>query len=99
MIESQTCQTNYAGGGKKLLCTDGDIALHAVILLTGQKPEDYGLAVVGTGPARIVGFEKDETREEAVKKLHAWWEKNKTDPKYKDLQPLEVPPLAEPPKP
>ena len=98
MIESRAATTNAAGAGKKLECTDGDIALRLVVCLTGQKPEDYGIGSIQMGVRQVVGFEKDEQRQEAILKFQAWWEKNKSKAPYKDLQPLELPSLTETPK-
>ncbi len=64
-----------------------DLKLYAILLLSGQSPEDYGMAVQPTV------FFRD--RKHAVEKLRAWWQEAQRKEPYASVQPLELPNLED----
>ncbi len=96
LIEGTGGKTMFQGAGKKIEATNGDAAIFIILGLTAQKLEDYGMIVSEVGGSGTAGFEKDETRQQAITRLKDWWEKSKATDKYKDLKPLDLPPMVAP---
>lgn len=62
-----------------------DVALAAMIHLTGQKLADYGFVHAKSNPlilfnSNTLGFNDPSAREEAIKKWRAWWAKQPKPP-------------------
>lgn len=80
--------------------TSRDNALYALLLLTGQAPQDYKLMVRVQGDDSeqiMIGFadpeaqKAAEARKAAIEKFQLWWREHQDQPPYKDLKPLAVP--------
>ena len=82
-----------SGNGKQMTITDRDGYLSTAIVLTGQKPDDYGMVFSDRlngqmDTPKVWGFEKESDRTAAVQKFKQWWQDNKDKAPYKDLAPL-----------
>ncbi len=84
--------------GKQITSFEGDAALLAAIRISGQDAKDFKMLIEkwgGGSSVSVFGFAAQADREEARKKMRAWWEKNKDAAENKDLGPLVVPTLKD----
>lgn len=81
----------------RITLSPADAPLMALVKLTGQRTEDYGLAQLptkyGSYGINPIGFASEDQRKAAVRKFLQWWRQNKDRPPYKNLAPLAVPAL------
>jgi hypothetical protein len=78
----------------KMTVAPSDFYLMAALLLTEQRPEDYGFIIwphSSEGQDPPFGFASDEKRKEAIGKFRDWWARHRDEAPYKDLQPPAVP--------
>ena len=72
--------------------SDGDTILYALLLLTGQAPQDYKMMVGDQGQGQLmIGFSTPEARRAAVDQFRLWWREHQDRSPYKDIIPLAVP--------
>ena len=94
-------QTHITGVGK-LHLAKSDAALLALLKLTGQSADAYGLIYREGEHGRLaLGFKDKAARRDAIRKFRGWWDANKDKPGYKGLAPLKLParPVVTPPRP
>ena len=81
----------------RITLSPADAPLLALVKLTGQRTEDYGLTQLpfkyGSYGINPIGFASEEQRKAAVRKFMQWWQQNKDKPPYKDLAALPIPAL------
>jgi len=75
-----------------------DMALIAVLELTGQDPRAYGFIrpepLCGYVPP--YGFRTEEDRTAAIEKIRTWWAEHENDEPYRSAEPLELPVMRVP---
>lgn len=89
-----TQSTSNDGEEIRLTIAESDFYLMAALLLTDQKPGDYGFIYLSSyhgEQERGFGFADEKQREEAVKKFKDWWEEHSGRAPYDDLKPPPIP--------
>jgi hypothetical protein len=76
---SEVSNITYGNNGPHVTVRRGDVLMSIILRQTGQSLKDYGFFTreeYGDGEA---GFESDDKRTAARKKLREWWDRNKKD--------------------
>jgi hypothetical protein len=68
-----------------------DLALGALLRLTGQDLDSYGFAAKRPPVLEGRGFKSKQDRAKAIAKFRKWWDAHKGKAPYKDLKPLDLP--------
>ncbi|MCL2701051.1 MAG: hypothetical protein FWE88_05090 [Phycisphaerae bacterium] len=84
-------------GAQTVTYVTDDTLLYAVLKLTGQSPDLYGLKVQNyQGRISMIGFTDDESRKAAMEMLRLWWDGQRDQPPYNDAPPVTPqPPMAQ----
>lgn len=91
-LDDVTIIHNTNGGTGDISYTNADLALYILVKLVGQDVSDYNIYNQQANPSYcLFGFQGNEKRTAAIKRFRDWWEKNKSQPKYKDLKPIAIP--------
>ncbi|MFP4105627.1 MAG: hypothetical protein ACLFVU_05980 [Phycisphaerae bacterium] len=97
LLEKSDERSTWSTGQLKLSFAPSDPALYALTKLTGQKPEEHGLTAWPSHgrDVQVYGMKSKKDRQAGVEKFREWWDKHKTDEKYKGLKPLELPAMEQ----
>ncbi len=82
----------WSSGDRKLTIAYCDASLQALVLLTGQKLQEYDFVAWphhGEHEVQLRGFPDEKTRKAAIKKFQTWWKKHKDRKPWKNLKPIE----------
>lgn len=66
-----------------------DIALLALVRLTGQDPKKYKFHKSPHGEP-LHGFRGAEERKAAIGQFKAWWRQNESSPRYRNIKPIQI---------
>ena len=76
---SEVSNITYGNNGPHVTVRRGDVLLSTILRQTGQSLKDYGFFAREEYGGGEPGFDTDEKRTAARKKLREWWDKNKKD--------------------